>query len=83
MQLLRRGLNCSLVIEFGKSLTGHHAVKTLDEEVLQARLYDGGNRGQLAGVDPLAPNPRPVGGQATNDCCADSADAVWAGPGCR
>jgi hypothetical protein len=37
-------------------------VKTLDEEVLQARLYDGGNRGQLTGDDALASDPRPVGG---------------------
>jgi hypothetical protein len=71
VQLLRRGFDRRLVIELGKSLTGHHVVKTPDEEVLQARLYNGGNRGQLAGNDAIASDPRPVGGQSTNDCCTD------------
>jgi len=52
-------------------LPANYVVKTVNEEVLQPRLHDGGNRSKLASNDAIASNPGSVSSKCGNDYCPD------------
>jgi hypothetical protein len=71
LHLLGRGFDCRLIIELGETLAAHYVVETLNKELLQARLYNGGNRSELAGDDTVASEACPVGSKSCDDCRPD------------